>query len=63
MPRILLLEDNDINRDMFSRRFTSGVERLIPLRAYGREEFLREIARLLGASASGGAPPDEEKPQ
>jgi hypothetical protein len=63
MPKILLLEDNELNRDMFSRRFTSGVEWLIPLRAYGRAEFVREIARLLGASAACEVPPGEERPR
>jgi hypothetical protein len=30
------MEDNEVNRDMLPHRFTGGVERMMPLRAYGR---------------------------
>ena len=63
MPQILLLEDNELNRDMFSRHCTSGAEWLIPLRAYSRAEFVREITRLLGAPAAREVPPGEERPR
>ena len=61
MAKTLLVEDNELNRDMLSRRLTGGVERIIPKRACDREELLREVARLLGASVARGAPPGEER--
>lgn len=61
MPKILLVEDNEMNRDMLSRRLIGEVERIIPKRAYDREELLRDVARLFGASVARGAPPREEK--
>ena len=61
MAKVLLIEDNEMNRDMLSRRLTGGVGRIIPKRAYDRGKLLREVARLLGASVSRGAPPGEER--
>ncbi len=61
MPQILLVEDNELNRDMLSRRLTGRVKRIIPKPAYDREELLREVARLLGTSVARGAPPREER--
>ena len=63
MPKILLVEDNDLNRDMLSRRFTGGGERTISKRAYDCEELPLEVARLLGAFAARGVPPGEERPR
>ena len=63
MPKILLVEDNELNRDMLSRRLIGGVERIIPKRAYHREELLREGGRLLGASAARAASSGEERLQ
>ena len=57
---ILLVEDNEFNRELPSRRHTGVVERMIPLRAYGREEFVRDVAHSMGASVARGAPPGEE---
>jgi len=63
MPTILLVEDNELNRDQVSRRLTGGAERIIPKPAYDREELLREVARWLGAFVARGAPPAEERPR
>jgi len=63
MPKILLVEDNELNRDMLSRRLTGRVKRTIPKQASDREELLREVARLLGTSVARGAPPGEERPR
>ena len=63
MPKIPLVEDNELNRDMLPRRLIGGVERIIPKRAYHREELLRDGERLLGASVARVASPGEEKLQ
>jgi CheY-like chemotaxis protein len=63
MPKILLVEDNKLDRDMLPRRLIGGVERIIPKRAYHREELLREGGRLLGAAVVRAASSGEEKLQ
>ena len=61
MPKILLVEDNEMNRDMLSRRVIGGVEWILPKPAYDRKALLREVACLLGASVARGAPPGDER--
>ena len=63
MPKILLVEDNELNRDMLSRWLTGRVKRIIPKPAYYREKLPREVARLLGTSFARGALPGEERPR
>ena len=43
------------------QRLNGSVEKILQKGAYDREELLREVARLLGASETRGAPPREEK--
>ena len=63
MPKILLVEDDEMNRNMLSRRLIGGAERIIPKRGYHREELLREGGRLLGADVARAASSEEEKVQ
>ena len=63
MPKILLTEDNEMNRDIRLRCLIGGVERIIPKRAYYREKLLRQGGRLLGASVARAAPSGEERPR
>ena len=59
---VLVVTARDLTEEN-RRRLSGGVERIIPKRVYDCEELLREVAHLLGASATFGAPPGEERPR
>jgi signal transduction histidine kinase/CheY-like chemotaxis protein len=59
---VIIVTAKDLTDDD-RRRLTGGVKRIIPKRAYDCEEWLRELARLLGASVTRRAPAGKERQQ
>jgi len=59
---VIIVTAKDLTDDD-RRRLTGGVKRIIPKRAYDCEEWLRELARLLGASVTRRAPSGRERQQ
>jgi CheY-like chemotaxis protein/anti-sigma regulatory factor (Ser/Thr protein kinase) len=59
---VLVVTAKDLTDDDRAR-LTGGVKRIIPKGTYNREELLREVARLLGASVMRGASPEMEGPK
>jgi len=45
------------------QRLNGSVEKILQKGAYSREDLMREVVRLLGASVARGAPSGEERPR